>query len=148
MVFSLSSSVHERLSIKDLAALRIGAISGYSYGKTFDDLASLGGGRALKIEVTSGEEALQQNIKKLSLGRLDGVVSSPEVFYWEASKQGLSADKFKVLAEMPENDAIYIAISPKSPNVERYKKILSAGIIRLEKSGKLSAIRGHYRASR
>lgn len=143
LVFALAQSKFSNLKVSDLDRLRLGVISEYSYGKTFDSFVSSHSDSS-KLEKTSGEDALQQNIKKLSIGRLDGVVSSPEVFYWEARKLGLARDQFKQIVEMPENDAIYIALSPKNKNLEKYKKLLSDGVTKLKASGRLDAIRDMY----
>jgi len=116
----------------------VGLIVDYVYGEDFE--------RALQKHghpsYVAGDQALQLNLNKLVLNRLDLVVEDVNVFRYTAREMGL-ADRFRLAAAVQPDD-IYIAFSPEAPDAALLAKALDAGMRRLRDSGELDRILARY----
>jgi len=125
-------------SLKELD--RIGIINGYAYGKK--PMAFIHQNQTL-FDLATGDNALAKNIRKLNLGRINGVFEDPNVFMMTATKLGLQ-NKVKLTGIVYEGGNLYIAFSPALPKSQEYAEILSSGIRELIKTGKIHNIMKKY----
>jgi polar amino acid transport system substrate-binding protein len=132
-----------------LKDIKLGVIIDYSYGKNLDDYIEANKNNKALIELSSGDNALELNIKKLNIGRIDALLEAESVldyFILEAKDKNYKlkkAGEFKNNLEKDWNN-LFIAFSPKNPNSARYAKILSDGVEDLRKSGELEKILAKY----
>lgn len=144
--FTLANSTWNFKDPSDLQSVLIGLISDYSYGPTFDAWAK-SRKQTKQLQATSGDTALEQNIKKLQRGRIQTLISSPDVFNWTVSAMGLPKQDFRQAGMLPEVDDIFIAFSPKRKSSDAYAKLLADGVSKLRADGKLATILARYGVS-
>lgn len=128
--------------LESLDQIILGAILNYSYGQLYDSYIVHHKGNPNRIQLTSGEHGLSQNINKLMLGRIDAVVEDRAVFRYTSLEMGV-IDNFVEVGTVYYED-VHIAFSPKNDNAKEYAKLLSDGIKRLRASGKLASILSKY----
>lgn len=128
--------------INSLNNVSLGVIRDYSYGDAIDPYISKYKNDTSRLQFVSGDNALEQNVKKLRAGRLQVVVEDAAVMtrFLEASHQ--NGEIINVGHTDPEN--VYIAFSPKNPKSQAYADILSEGIARYGQSGRLKALKAKY----
>jgi len=124
-----------------LKEISLGIITKYSYGNLLDDYIkpNKGGG---KVQTNSGNNALDRNIQKLSLGRIDALIEDKYVFnnYLHSTQ---SLDEFTD-AGVAYSEKVYIAFSPKIAKSKYYAEILSNAMKELRSNGKLAVILKKY----
>lgn len=129
--------------IPSLSGRSLGAVRDYSYGDVIDKYIEANKGSATKIQVASGDNALEINLRKLQKGRLDTVVEGDYVLKYTLAKLGMDND-IKVAGADAEADPIYIAFSPANPKSQEYAALLTKGLAELRASGQLQEILGKY----
>lgn len=145
--FVKSGSSWKYTGVESLRSVKLGYILDYSYGDTLDKFIAENKTQLKNLQGVGGDTALEQNIEKLNRGRIDAIVSSPEVLLATLETLKIAPDQFVNAGETPEVDPLYVAFSPKSPNGVKYGEILSKGILELRKSGKLKQILDKYKIS-
>ncbi|MCK7614769.1 substrate-binding periplasmic protein [Roseibium sediminicola] len=115
-----------------------GLIVDYSYGEEFERAIQHYG----RASYVAGDNALELNLNKLALNRLDLVVEDVNVFRYTAMSMGLN-DRFRLAAAV-EADDIYIAFSPQAPDAKTLAEELDTGMRRLRTSGELDRILARY----
>lgn len=120
----------------------IGAIISYAYTSEVQSYIESNKDDRSKVQLTSGEDALAQNLKKLAAGRLDIVVDDANVLARAIKLAGLE-DRLTI-ADHGTPVPIYIAFSPASPKARDYAALLTAGILRMRASGQLADILARY----
>jgi polar amino acid transport system substrate-binding protein len=95
--------IRYRGSLKDLRNFRIGVISGFSYGKTFDSATYL-----KKDEVVNAEKLVEMVVS----GRHDLGVENQVVLITEAKKQGVEK-KIQILSPPIHTQRLYVGFSRK-----------------------------------
>lgn len=128
--------------VSSLETVSIGVIRDYSYGAIVDQYISDHKKDSSRIQFASGDNALEQNVKKLLAGRIQVVVEDGDVMqrFLTASNQ---KDKIKMVGH-DEGENVYIAFSPNEAHSKQYAEMLSEGIARYEQSGRLQAIKAKY----
>lgn len=122
---------------------RLGAILGYSYDDAIDaHIAAHKGTDA--VQLIGGDDALQQNIRKLLAGRVDAVVDSVDVLRYAVVRAGQT--ERVSLVEIGEPSAIYLAFSRANPDAPELIRKLDEGIAAMRRDGRLAAILGRYGA--
>ncbi|MBP9838167.1 MAG: transporter substrate-binding domain-containing protein [Proteobacteria bacterium] len=129
---------------ESLKTQKIGIISDYSYGDKFDEYIKANKEDKAKIEVLAGDEALNQSIKKLSLGRVTAIFCVPQVFYQTVNDLKINKDDFIQAGSSGDKDDLFIAFSPAKESSKKYAEILSNGINELRASGELKKILDKY----
>lgn len=131
-------------SYRGLASLKqlsqIGIINGYAYGEAPMNFISQ---NPSIFDLSSGNNALELNIKKLELGRLNGVFEDPNVFMMTAARLGVQ-DKVRLAGEVNDGDKLYFAFSPALNKSQEYADILSSGIKELIKTGNIHTLLNKY----
>lgn len=125
-----------------LDAIAIGTIRDYSYGDELDAYIGKHEKDAKRVQVASGDNALDINFKKLAAKRIGALVEDHNVAEYYLAGSG-QAGKFQIAGNLGE-DALYIAFSPASKDGKAYAKLLSDGVDKLRKSGELAKILKKY----
>jgi polar amino acid transport system substrate-binding protein len=113
----------------------IGIISGYSYGPTLDVYFT-----THKVQVVSGDNALNTNIKKLMSGRIDTLVESTYVM--AAKLQELDLTKKVVKAgHALKGNPMYFACGPSK---KKWIKMVNDAMPILKRNGQLQKILKPY----
>jgi polar amino acid transport system substrate-binding protein len=120
----------------------LGTISGYAFAGEVGTYIEAHGNDRAKVQLTSGEEALAKNFKKLLDDRIDVLVDDVNVLRHAINELGLG-DAVEI-ADTDATGAVYIAFSPAIPRAEEYARGLSDGIVRLRASGRLAEILKPY----
>jgi polar amino acid transport system substrate-binding protein len=128
--------------MESLAQASIGVIRDYKFGDEFDAYLEKYQDDSKRIQIVSGETALQQNIKKAVAGRITAYLDDRAVlrYHLEETKQAGLIEEAGKLNQIP----LYIGFSAKRPNSARYAQLLSTGMEELRKTGKLQEIMRKY----
>ncbi len=131
--------------IDSLKSVTVGIINDYSYGPEFNAYLQAEP-HSEQVQVVSGDNALELNIRKLLAGRIEVIIENQYVFLHRIRLLGLS-DKVRFAGHDgtrgPVNH-VYIAFSPALESSREYARILSQGIRRLRQSGELDRILAKY----
>jgi len=142
-IFVTQGATWTYTGIASLKGKTLGVINDYAYTEELDAYIKENRNDPKKIQVASGIDAKEINIKKLQGGRIDAFVESPSVMLYALNKMGLE-DKFKMVGMVGQSDDLYIAFSPAIPKSKDYAKILSDGVAALRKSGALATLLSNY----
>ena len=126
-----------------IETVTIGVAAGYDYRYWLNDYIQIHRVDERLVQVVSGADPLEQNLKKLLLGRIDVVVDSEAAIRFKAKQMGV-LDRIKPAGYGKEPAYIYIAFSPNRPESSGLARRLSEGIVMLRKSGQLQAILSRY----
>jgi polar amino acid transport system substrate-binding protein len=146
--FVKSESSFKYSKPESLNGQNVGVVAGYSYGEPIDTLIQKSTGtdpKAPKFETVTGNDALAMNFKKLFAGRLNAVLEEKQVEKFGISK--LPEFKGSKSAGCLNPQQTFIAFSPHPSLKEKSKKyaeILSQGMAKIKKNGKLKAILSKY----
>jgi len=130
---------HGSLEVDDIS---LGVISGYTYSPELDRYI-IENKHSSKVQQTVGEDALELNIRKLMVMRIDAIISFEPVMKDKLSKMNLS-EQIKSVGALKPAQLMYIACSPKKASSQYYSELFSSGIIALRKSGELHRILKKY----
>ncbi len=132
---------------QDMASLEkisVGAIIGYSYTDFMDAYIDKYKDDIARVQLISGDKALDINIKKLLLGRVGTVIENVDVMALHL-KQINKVDEVEPAGEiLRDHHELYVAFSPKNPNAQRYATILSDETKAMHASGELKQIMSKY----
>lgn len=125
-----------------LEKLKLGVIQGYSYDGDVGKYIETNAKDKAKTDAIGGDNALEQNLKKLVAGRVDATVDAKAVVSFKIMQMGL-ADKVELVGSVDPSQN-YIAFSPANPKSKEYAAILDKGIAELRASGRLKQILDRY----
>lgn len=129
--------------IESLKEIILGTIKDYEYGDAVSKYAANKENIEKIVEITGGNHVLSRSMNMLMANRIDLIVESDIVFWYQAKKAYL-ANNFKFAGEASKPTKMYIAFAPNSKNSKNYAKILSEGIVNLRRSGELKKIMLKY----
>ncbi len=149
--FAKKDSAFQYNGVKSLESVIMGGIAEYEYGGDVPQYISKNKD-SKKLDIISGDDASEQNIKKLDKGRIDVYLESEYVFLYLAKKlkqKNVITSEFKQVgcANLSgEKERIFIAFSPvkSQSKAKEYSKILAEGWVKLRESGKLAQILTKY----
>lgn len=121
---------------------KLGTIKGYGYSASFVDFAKSQQDKPGAVQEASGDDAGEQNIRKLQAKRIDVVVESGPVMIYRLKQMGLE-DKVAHIGSLPQ-DNIYVGFSQAISDSNSRAKLFDDGIAKLKKEGKLKAIYAKY----
>lgn len=127
---------------KSLAAVAIAGILDYSYTESMDKYITSNKADPLRVQLVSGDDGLDKNVKKLLAGRVRVVLEDRAVMRHYLSTHGLQ-DKIVAVGAISAED-VFIAFSPALKNSKDYAHILSVGIEKMQASGELQRIIANY----
>lgn len=134
-----------------LAAIKLGVTHGYEfagglpgeYENKIDAYILKNRENGDLIKIASGTDALEKNIRKLALGRIDATLEDAAAFWFMADKMGL-ADKFKVAGNLTGPEKITIGFNVKNPRARELERLISEGLQKLKDSGEYHEILTKY----
>ncbi|WP_041577061.1 substrate-binding periplasmic protein [Bdellovibrio bacteriovorus] len=125
-----------------LQGMKIGVINGYTYGDSVDNLIR---SRHRSFIPFSGDRPLEQVIRMMQAGRLDGFIENPVVLQYTSVSAKITMENMKVGGWVENHDpALYISFSPNNPKSQEYAEILTRGVEELRRSGELQRILQKY----
>lgn len=123
-------------STDSLKGLRIGIISSYGYYEEaqhfIEENRAFGTG---SVQAVGGEDALQQNIRKLRAGRIDAIIEASPVMQYELLAQGLTKEIQRVGSA--KGGKVYLAFSPALKTSKTYARMFDLGVAELRARSKL-----------
>lgn len=125
-----------------LDGLRVGAINGYTYFGPVSSYIDANVDNRDLVEITSGDDALLINLRKLVAGRLDVVAEVRSVLVYNVAQLGIQ-DKIDITATTDSNN-IYIAFTPAKEASQTYAAQLTEGIRKLKETGRFDEILAKY----
>lgn len=129
--------------LESLQGIRLGVISGYSYGGLDEDYIQLHKGNGERLVVLHGDGALPRLMGMLKRGYIDALIEDERVLaYYRRQNPGLAGLRFAGLAY---EEAIYVAFSPTLKDSHWLAQALERGVKALRESGELEAIMANYR---
>lgn len=128
-----------------LGTISLGAISGYSYGEPVDSYIAQNINNMARVQVVSGDNALDLNIQKLLKGRIGAFIESDAVAKYVLSTHE-AKDKIRTAGYLPlsEGSNLFLGFSPKLNSSARYAEILSQETKNMMKSGEMKTILERY----
>lgn len=146
--YTKSDSDWSYQGLSKLEGTRIGVIEGYSYSTKLDQYI-IEQRQTPNIQVTSGGNALEQNIRKLFANRLDAIVSFKPVVMEKLAQLKLvgrlgKTSELRLAGTLEAPQLLYIACSPNKESSKYYARIFSQGIEVLRKNGELQEILMKY----
>lgn len=123
---------------EDLRGIPIGGVRGYNYGDAFQKAVNTG---KIKVQWVT---TIQQNFKKLLLGRIKLFISQEDVAYYELFKNFNPNEIKKIthtLVNIRKTENYHLILSKKGKRGEYFLKTFNRGLKRLKKSGRLDQFR-------
>lgn len=128
--------------VSSLDTVSIGVIQDYAYGDLLDSYIKKHISNPSKIQFSSGDNALDINVKKLLAGRISVLVEDEAVMKHLMNTEKI-ADKIQLVGSLPA-EPLYIAFAPKGKKSKEYAKILSDEIKTLKSSNEMKSILAKY----
>ena len=128
--------------MSSLDAVSLGSIRDYSYGDELDAYLTEHEKDAKRVQIASGDTALDTNIKKLKAGRIGAAVEDRNVVEYYLAGSGQQA-AVEIAGDLGE-DPLFIAFSPTLDGAAEYANLLSAGVERMRASGELATLLKKY----
>ena len=128
--------------IASLEKVSIAVIQDYSYNDDVDPYIAKHKDDSGRVQIGTGDNALEKNVNKLLSGRVSAVLEDSHVMDHFLKKSALVNQVSRAGGINPEK--VYIAFSPVNSRSKEYAHMLSEGINALEKSGKLKEILAKY----
>lgn len=131
--------------IDSLSQVSLGVIADYTYSDQLDAYVQQHTKNMKYIQVISGEDALNINIRKLLAGRIGALIEGKLVMGYTLAQKNLT-DQIEEAGslESSNQDHLFIAFSPKNPNAKKYADILSRETKAMRASGELKEILARY----
>lgn len=130
-------------SAESLKELRVGIIEDYAYGdvmmrhiKRYRNASDL-------IQVAKGEDALNENMRKLLAGRIDVLVESELVMNYTLRRIN-NTNSIIWVGKLPYPNDVYIAFSPMNKDSQQLAKIFDEGMAKLTKEKRIAPIYARY----
>lgn len=141
--YTLTESPLTSLDIKSLEGVTLGAIRDYAYVDELNLYIKNNLKNPKKIQLSSGEDPLGINIRKLLAKRLDVLVEDVSVMNYTLHTLNMK-NKFKVLNSNLKSDKLYIAFSPQGIRSKELADLVNAEMKRLEHSAELKELLSKY----
>ncbi|KPP97866.1 ABC transporter substrate-binding protein [Marinobacter sp. HL-58] len=119
--------------VEDLESNRIGLTQDYNYGDEFEEAVAAG---RVSTETTSSDES---NFRKLAAGRIDLFPMEPAVGI-EMLKALKLNDKITFHTTPLQSDYLYLVLSRRVPDSERYLEEFNEGLEELRETGRLEEL--------
>lgn len=136
--------------IPSLENRALGVINDYSYSKKLDQYINDNKNDPTRVQILSGDNALDSNVKKLLAGRINTFIEDTKVISYYLSPPEYEEVREAIVkaGSLPDNDdgngSIYIAFNPNHPKSKYYADLLSEETARMRENGELDAILSKY----
>lgn len=128
--------------VDSLEKYRLGVIQDYGYSDELQKLLEKQKRKEGMVQETSGEDALQQNIRKLQAGRIDVLVESNVVMGY--TLRNLKLESEIVPVGYTKQGFVYLAFSPARTESKALVALYDAGVTKLRKEKKLGEMYLRY----
>ncbi|UUY06592.1 transporter substrate-binding domain-containing protein [Pseudomonas sp. J452] len=145
--FTRADSTWHFNGVPSLAQQRVGVINDYSYGDELNAYIDAHRGDSERIQVAAGDKALELNLGKLRLERLDALLENSWVVQAMLARQGKAGELREAGCREPDAP-IYLAFSPALPSSARYVELFEQGLQRYRADGRLQALLERYGVGR
>ncbi len=125
-----------------LEGITIGVIKDYTYGDEIDNYIKKHEKDSKRVDIVSGDNPLDLNIKKVKAGRIAAFIEDEAVGDYTIAQRKLTGDL--KLAGCVKETPLYIAFGPKNPKSKEYAKILSDHVAKARKDGSLAKLLDSY----
>ena len=129
--------------LESLAGVRLGSINSYSYGQELDTYIRIQRDDPARVQVVSGDQALDMNVEKVVLGRIDATIENAWVMDAYLANSGQRGKLVKAGCRTPDVP-IYLAFSPALEASVHHAAVFEAGLKRLRESGRMNALLQRY----
>ncbi len=129
-------------NMSELDNVSVGVIGGYAYGDAFAKYLEAATAKS-NVQTINGDNALEQNLKKVLAGRVTTTPESDYVAEAKIKEMGLDG-QFEKAGELTPPAPMYIACSPAKSSSAEYARLLSDGVNNLRTSGELKVIMDKY----
>lgn len=128
--------------LESLKAARIGIIHDYGYANALQTFLAAHRKTPGAVQEVGGDDALEQNIRKLLAHRIDVAVESRAVMDYTLKRKGLK-DKIKRIGGIPQG-YVYLAFSPAIPQSKARARAYDASIERMKAEGAFTPLYDAY----
>lgn len=129
-------------NVDSLKGLSVGVIVDYGYSKPVQAYIERHKKDNGAIQFVGGDDALQQNIRKLLAGHIDVVIESKAVMNYTLKHLGIS-DQVKSIGSIPQGN-VYLAFSPALAESKKHLQEYDKGFARLKAAGKIRKLYQRY----
>ncbi|AYF87979.1 transporter substrate-binding domain-containing protein [Pseudomonas sp. JS3066] len=129
--------------LESLANVRLGSINSYSYGQELDTYIRIKRDDPARVQVVSGDQALEMNVEKVLLGRIDATIENAWVMDAWLAESGQQGKLVKAGCRLPDVP-IFLAFSPALKGSARHAALFDTGLKRLRESGRMNALLQRY----
>lgn len=133
VLFHRASMEFDWDEVEDLESYRIGLTQDYNYGETFEEAVAAG---TINVEKTTSDIA---NFRKLAAGRIDLFPMEPAVGMTMLQELKLE-NKITFHSTPLQSDYLYLILSRRVPETERYLEDFNEGLRELRESGRLEEL--------
>lgn len=130
---------------QSLEGMVLGAIPDYQYFPEIKAYIDAHADDPKRVQMVAMFDALELNLKKLSIGRIDVVCDDLATIRYYIHRLGL-ADKLEASGPVGPQVDQYVAFTPATPRGRRLAAIWDAGVRKLRASGELKTILDRYTA--
>ena len=141
--YVLSDSQQPYTGLESLKGVAIGIISDYSYSTPVTALLVENARVSGAVQAVSGEDALNQNIRKLRAGRISVICESSIIMDHTLNQLDLTKEIKWLGGDIPSGD-IYVAFSPARAGVAALSQAYDQGVTRLRQNGEIIRIYDSY----
>lgn len=129
--------------VESLKSMKIGVVSGYSYGPQVDGYIRYNRKNPDLIWFLLGEDALIKGLRMLNLGRIDALIEDTRVVQYTSNQLNLSGE-FTAAGKVMAPEKLWIGFSPAKAKSNAFAGILSEGMVKIRQSGRLDQILNKY----
>ncbi|MDG9930011.1 MULTISPECIES: transporter substrate-binding domain-containing protein [unclassified Pseudomonas] len=141
--YTLPASTWRYTGVDSLPGVRLGVINDYSYGELINAYVEAHRRDDQHVQVAAGDRALEINLNKLRLGRLDVVLENSWVLQAHLAARGRPVEVREAGCREPDVP-IYLAFSPAREDSARYVELFERGLRRYRADGRLEALLRAY----
>ncbi len=142
-IFIKTTTTWKFKTTTSLKKMKIGIIKNYSYGTEIDNYVDTNKEDKNLIHFLVGEKALIKGIRMLNAGRIDALIEDKFVAKYTFNSMKLSKSIVSA-GQVMEPEKLWIGFSPKKSSSINCAKILSDGMIKIRKDGRLNRILEEY----
>lgn len=125
--------------MNSLKKISLGVIQDYFYSEEIDQYIKKHSKDPAHIQLASGEDPLELNIKKLEAGRIGAIIDDKYVIDYYLSTHGLN-EKIIPAGTIGDDIDVYVAFSPALPKSSEYAQLVTEGVSELLSNGKMNEI--------
>ncbi len=141
-LFALPKSTFQYQNITQLEAIKLSAIAGMRYDNgALDDYLKK---KNKNVSFSYGDNAMSKQVKKLSFGRSDLIVSCPLLMRGQLESMGLPSKAFKIVGEIKPFVGMYFACGNTRKLTQNIINNINVAIPIMRENGELKSILDKY----